>query len=133
METGTTIFNLLFYYFGKLYAWIMNAQLKGSFLISLSKDCLYSSGATLILIFVLKLRKQSQWAVQKVVALKGETFQWRIFCLEGGWGDFRTITSPFSSLFKKKMSLCFRYRSPHLDLLCNVSCPQRKSSKNIIS
>ena len=77
----------------------MNAQLKGSFLISLSKDCLYSSGATLILIFVLKLRKQSQWAAQKVVALKGETFQWRIFCLEGGWGDFRTITSPFSSLF----------------------------------
>lgn len=66
----------------------MNAQLKGSFLISLSKDCLYSSGATLILIFVLKLRKQSQWAVQKVVALKGETFQWRIFCLEGGWGGF---------------------------------------------
>lgn len=32
----------------------MNAQLKGSFLISLSKDCLYSSGATLVLIFGLK-------------------------------------------------------------------------------
>ena len=77
----------------------MNAQLKGSFLISLSKDCLYSSGATLILIFGLKLGKQSQWAVQKVVTLKGETFQWRIFCLEGGGGDFRTIKSPFSSLF----------------------------------
>lgn len=64
----------------------MNAQLKGSFLISLSKDCLYSSGATLILIFVLKLRKQSQWAVQKVVALKGETFQCAFFVWRGVGG-----------------------------------------------
>ena len=114
METGTTIFNLLFYYFGKLYAWIMNAQLKGSFLISLSKDCLYSSGATLILIFGLKLRKQSQWAVQKGVTLKGEKFQWRIFCLAvgGRWGDFRTITSTFSSLFKKKYVIVFSLSLP---------------------
>lgn len=90
----------------------MNAQLKGSFLISLSKDCLYSSGATLILIFGLKLRKQSQWAVQKGVTLKGEKFQWRIFCLEGGWGDFRTIASPFSSLFKKKNVIVFSISLP---------------------
>lgn len=108
----------------------MNAQLKGSFLISLSKDCLYSSGATLILIFGLKLRKQSQWAVQKVVTLKGETFQWRIFCLEGGGGIFVPSSRLSPRCFKKKMSLCFRYRSPHLDLLCNVSCPQRKSEIN---
>lgn len=129
-EKNNLFFNLLFYYFGKLYAWIMNAQLKGSFLISLSKkNCLYSSGATLILIFGLKLRKTSQWAVQKGVTLKGEKFQWRIFCLAGG-GDFRTITSPFSSLFKNKMSLGFRCRSPNLDLLSNASFPQRKSEIN---
>ena len=57
----------------------MNAQLKGSFLISLSKkNCLYSSGATLILIFGLKLRKTSQWAVQKGVTLRA--------CLHGSGG-----------------------------------------------
>jgi len=55
----------------------MNAQLKGSFLIS---------HISLILMFGLKLRKTSQWAVQKGVTLKGKKFRWRIFYLLGGGG-----------------------------------------------